>query len=299
MLERIIEVEEVEPAVPHAAAVPVGASLDVTPPVAVISDLHLGHPASYLKDPAMLVPLLGPARTLVVNGDSGELLTLCRRETARARIRRLHEICADKGIDLLFVTGNHDPFISSLHYLDLFGGKVFLTHGDALHPMIAPWSREGPIMGRERRRLTRGAREPDTLDEVMLLTKRISLVASVYMPDIRRGFLARVEMLGRFALKPWRIVHTLDYWGNVAHYSHALRARFRPDARLMLIGHTHRAGVWQTRDFTLVNTGSYQPLSRPLIVHLDERRAAVYRVRLTGDRYKLGEELHHVSLAAL
>lgn len=276
---------------------PLDPPFSVPTPVTVISDLHLGHPASYLTDPEMLLPVIAGARTVIVNGDSCELLTLCRRDEARAKLARLQEICESRGIQLVLITGNHDPIVSSLHYLDLFGGAVFLTHGDALHPMVAPWSREGPIMWEERKRITRGKPEPETIDEFLLLTKRISLVASVYSPNIKRGIIARLEMLGRFAVKPWRIIRTLEYWGNVAHYSHRLQERFRPQAKLMLIGHTHRAGVWQTKDFTLVNTGSYQPLSQPLVVQLDENRAVVRKVILERDAYHIGEELHHFSLA--
>lgn len=270
--------------------------LTVPTPIAVISDLHLGHPASYLIEPEMLLPVIGGARTVIVNGDCCELLTLCRRDEARAKLRRLQELCETRGIQLILLTGNHDPIVSGMHYLDLFDGKVFLTHGDALHPMVAPWSREGPIMWEERMRIARNKPDPEDLDEFMLLIKRITLVASVYTPNIKRGILARLEMLGRFAVKPWRIIRTLEYWGNVAHYSHRLQERFRPQAKLMLIGHTHRAGVWQTKDFTLVNTGSYQPLSQPLVVQLDEHRAVVRKVILQGNEYHIGEELHHFSL---
>ena len=43
---------------------------------------------------------------------------------------------------------------------------------------------------------------------------------------------------------------------NVVHYAHALQERFFPQAKLVVIGHTHRQGVWHLPSFTLVNTGA-------------------------------------------
>lgn len=270
--------------------------LGVEPPVTVLSDLHLAHAASYIKNPDQLIPLLGRAKTIVFNGDTGELLSLARRDEARRQIAQLCERCHDHGARPIFLTGNHDPTISSAHSLDLFGGRVFLTHGDVLHPMVATWSREGPAMWEERQRLLRHGVEPTTLEGNLLLTKRITLVAALYTAEVRHGLLAKMEMLGRFIFKPWRILLALEYWANVAHYSHHLKSAHRPDARLMLIGHTHRAGIWQAKDYTLVNTGSYQPLSKPLIVFIDERRASIHRVISQSGQFQVGPELYHRSL---
>lgn len=280
-----------------AASIPPPPSpLPIHPPVAVLSDLHLAHPASYLGDPARLMPLLGPARTVVFNGDTCELLNVQRRKRSEEMLERLIEACIDRGARPIFLTGNHDPNVSSLHYLDLFDGRVFLTHGDCLHPMVAPWSKEGPVMWEERLRLLCGAPDPVELEPMMQLIKRTTLVAAVYQPNLRKKLLARAEILSRFIYRPHRILLTLDYWANVAHFSHEIKMRHRPEAKLMLIGHTHRHGVWQARDYTLINTGSYQPLSRPLVVLMDDRRAKVYKVRGTADGWRLGRELHQVKI---
>jgi UDP-2,3-diacylglucosamine pyrophosphatase LpxH len=278
------------PAAAHCSPV------DVEPPVAVLSDLHLGHPATYLKDPANILPLLGPARTAIFNGDSCELMSVYRGKESEAQLRRLVDVCMNRGVRPYFLTGNHDPYVSSAHSMDLFGGRVFMTHGDVLHPWVAPWSREGQVIHEERMRILRTQPEPETLEETLLLTKRSSMAAALYQGNLKKSLLARLEILSRFIYKPMRILVTLEYWANVAHYSHQLKERFRPDARLMLIGHTHRAGVWQSRDYTLVNTGSYQLLSKALVVHLDERRASVHQVRGKNGVYALGRELYHRSL---
>jgi predicted phosphodiesterase len=260
--------------------------LPVRPPVLVLSDIHMAHPASYVSHPKQLTPLLDNVQTVIFNGDTCELAHLRRRAHALQLLADAVQLCEQRGVQPYFLTGNHDPIISNLHHLDLFGGRVFITHGDALHRAIAPWSWEAPAILAERRRLLAGRREPETLHETLHLSKQASLAAALYDHTVtKQGLLGRMELVSRFIRKPRRILITLMYWANVAHYSHALQERFRPDARLMIIGHTHRPGVWRNRDYLLVNTGSYQPLSHPLAVYLDENHAVVRRVRFRKGEY--------------
>ncbi|QDU63272.1 UDP-2,3-diacylglucosamine hydrolase [Planctomycetes bacterium Pan216] len=268
-------------------------------PIVVLSDLHLAHPATYLKNPEFLRPLLDGARTLILNGDTFEQLNLARRSEALDKGKQLLEQCAEQGISTVLITGNHDPQASSLHHLDLFGGRVFLTHGDMLHPAIAPWSSDARVLLAEHHRLLGGGPEPDDLDEALRLTKRSALVGSIYDDEVRAkaGWWARFMFVGRFALQPWRVPMALIYWANVSHYATVTQRRFRPDSKLMLIGHTHRPGVWQHHDFTLVNTGSFHPMSKPLLVRMNENEAVVLSTRRRGDHFEPGSVLHHVPIA--
>jgi UDP-2,3-diacylglucosamine pyrophosphatase LpxH len=268
----------------------------MTPPILVLSDLHLGHPATRLKSAAMLEPLLTYAQTAIFNGDSGELINVERRALVYQRLAELSEVCRRNHVEPVFIAGNHDPVISTAHHWDLFEGKVLVTHGDALHPTIAPWSREAAGLARERRRLLAGAAEPESLAELLLLAKRCALVAARYDAGLPPGWAARVELLSRFVRKPWRAAITLRYWARVNDYCRRLQHRHRPNARLMLIGHTHRAGVWRLGNFTLVNTGGFQPLARPLAVILDERRALVHRVERHSTCFRLGRQVFQLSL---
>ena len=246
-------------------------------PIAVISDLHLGHPATYLRDPKWIAPLLDGVASVVFNGDTFELQSVERRMLARQQAQWLRKHCLDRKITPFFLTGNHDPFASSAHYLDLMDGKVFLTHGDILHPGVAPWCREAKCLMEERRRLLAQQPEPSTLDEAVLLTKRIGSIASIYDHKQETALIARMKMLGRFAKQPARIFRAVRYWSHVPKLADQVRHKYRPEIRLMLIGHTHRPGIWQRAGYTLVNTGSFQPLSRPLVAVLHESEALVYR----------------------
>lgn len=276
---------------------PADASADpaglVVPPVLVLSDLHLAHPATYITDSAMIAPLLDGVRTVVFNGDACELLSLKRRSEGRQKLARVAEVCLDRGVRPLFLTGNHDPNVSNLHELPLFGGTVMVTHGDVLHPWLAPWARDSVHLKRERQRLLAHRQPPDDWLATLELCKEIGAVASRYDAKSKKGILARAVMVGRFAVQPWRAVHALYYWSNVVHYAHGLQERFFPQAKFLIVGHTHRAGVWHLPTFTLVNTGSYQPMSKTLGVILNDGLLRVRRIEERNGEFHFGEEVHH------
>jgi UDP-2,3-diacylglucosamine pyrophosphatase LpxH len=266
----------------------------VVEPLLVLSDLHLAHPATYFTRSDAIAPLLEGVGTVVFNGDVGELLHFKHRRDAVDRVRRLCEICLTRGARPLFLTGNHDPTVSSLHCLSLYGGSVVLTHGDVLHPWLAPWAKDAVHLKRERRRLLARRPPPDEWNGVLELCKEIGTVASRYDAKGKKGLVARSLMVGKFAVQPWRVFQALHYWSNVVHYAHALQERHFSAAKLVVVGHTHRAGVWHLPTFTLVNTGSYQPLSKPLAVRLNDGTARVHRIEGRGEEFRLGAEIHHM-----
>lgn len=265
-------------------------------PIFVFSDLHLGHPASYVNEVESMLPLLEGAATVVFNGDTFEYLSLRRRASAVEYADRLFECCNSVGARPILVTGNHDPHASSAHHLDLLEGRVFITHGDVLHPALAPWSKEAGFLLQERERLSEQHPDDEDLLDQLVLTKRCAMVASLYDNYRKRGLIARLAMPGKFLAEPWRIYKAFSYWASVPTLARSLQRRFRPEAKLMLVGHSHRAGVWRKDDFTLVNTGSYQPLSQPLVVRIEADHAIVTPAQRRGASYRYGRPMAPIPL---
>ena len=78
----------------------------------------------------------------------------------------------------------------------------------------------------------------------------------------------------------------------------AIAATHRPAARFMLIGHTHRPGVWTTPSgLTVINTGS---LSRPfgaLAVDLNPTQLTVRRIVARAGNFLPGPVIAEFALA--
>jgi predicted phosphodiesterase len=254
--------------------------LDLRYPVVVVSDLHLAHPASHLREPSGFLPLAEGACTVVFNGDTMEHNSVIRRQQAIEFARELAEAIILRGARPIFLAGNHDCRISSAPALALLSRGAFITHGDALHPLLAPWSKEAGSLRRERERLVGAGLPEGDHDAEQVLLKRMAAVASLYDSGRKAGIRAKFDMVGRFARDPLRVARAFRFWSSVPALADRFRARHCPDAGLFLIGHTHRPGIWRRSGYILVNSGSYQPLSYPLVTRFEaDGRVLVRRAR--------------------
>jgi UDP-2,3-diacylglucosamine pyrophosphatase LpxH len=259
-------------------------------PVTILSDLHVGHPASYVTDPEELAPLFRDTATAIFNGDTVEMLWLVNREKAQEQMERISHTCIAQGARPVYLNGNHDPVISSASYLDLAAGAVLVTHGDILFHAIAPWGREAALLAMEHTRILEGMDHEDRTDfeKRLVAIKRTSLALEMHEPPVRRGRWARLSMALREGWPPWRAFRIIRFWMQTPRLAAELAARFRPEARFVLIGHTHYAGVWRRGDRIVVNTGSFLPFSGRYAVRIDRDRLEVRKVVRGKGGWELG-----------
>jgi UDP-2,3-diacylglucosamine pyrophosphatase LpxH len=264
--------------------------MNVAYPVTILSDLHLGHPASYLTDPRRLAPLFEGAATVVFNGDSVEMLWVGNRDRAQEQLERLAEVCLAAGARPVFLNGNHDPVVSSASFLDLCGGAVLVTHGDILFPAVAPWSREANVVGPEHHRLVAELDEQarGDLTERLIASKRATLRLEMHEPRHPGGRLAGVVMALRESWPPWRPLRIVHCWVKTPALADALAREYRPAARYVLVGHTHYAGVWDRGGRIIVNTGSFLPYSGRSGVRLTAERLEVRPIVAQGGEWVFG-----------
>lgn len=275
-----------------------GMRIDLPEPVVVLSDLHLGHPGTFLSDPSMIAPLLEGTKTVLFNGDTYELYNPRYRSLATDQLERLFELCHTVGTAPWLLPGNHDPWASNWLSVDLADGQVFVTHGDVIHWAMAPWARDAAAFRREYQRLTEHQGEPTTLEGTLQLNKQLAMIAGYEDHGSRSGWRGEVKMLEKFAGKPLRVLYAINYWRKVESLARQFLARFRPNARMMIFGHTHRPGNWFQHDVKLVNTGSYQTLSYPQAVYLDKERASVHRAIWRKGAYHPGPIRFELSFVA-
>lgn len=258
----------------------------------ILSDLHYGHPASYLKKLRALTPLLEGVDHVVFNGDSVERRFTKEEPQGDADYTALQALCAECGVSPTFLTGNHDPFLTELHHLDLADGAVLITHGDILFPGLSPWSRDAEILRRAQIEELALAGNPRTLEPRLIASRRASLAIKDLGPY--EHHLASVRSLGGFLQEIWplwRPLKILGCWAQTPSRASALATRYRPEARTVVIGHTHRAGVWRTGGRLIVNTGSFLPLSGSLAVDVTEKEIIVRKILHHNGSFTLGREI--------
>lgn len=265
----------------------------------ILSDIHFGDRASVVDTLESLLPLLDGAERIVLNGDTLDT----RRGGNRARTERLRSevesFFANQPVPVTLLSGNHDPDIGATHLLDLAEGRLLLTHGDIVFDDIVPWSREVEqvrvLLGEELARL--GPRENAPLEALLAAYRR----ASERLPQRHQGesnpLKHALGYLKDTVWPPQRIARILRVWSRTPGLADALLARHRPNARFLVMGHTHRAGVWTLpRGTTVINTGSYCHPFGPAAVDLEGDSLCFRPVVRRKGEFRLARNARRLSL---
>ncbi len=206
---------------------------------------------------------------------------------------QLFDLCEHDGVELTLLSGNHDPFITDLRHLRLAGGQVFVTHGDALHPAVAPWS---PAAARMRKAHAEAlaAVEGESRDhlETMLAASQHASKAEWFELEEEASHSSIMAML----VRPWAWISVLRYWRLFPRLAAEFAQRHAPDSRFILIGHTHRAGIWEFDGRTVVNTGAFGFPGTPRAVRIEGQTMSVLRIRYDGATYRLAETIARYEL---
>lgn len=260
----------------------------------ILSDFHLGHEASRL--PSMLPGLSRAAAgydQVVVNGDAVNALE-CEddRPAAEPFLQQLNEALASRGGAPVLITGNHDPAVSSVHYLYFEESRLLVFHGDYIVDNPAPWLRKGgEFQNAFRQSLESRSPALDFAGRVELFRKLQSeLQVERYAIHECRG---RFRYVVRQFIPPTRPFTILRYVLSAPGWAADLASRFGRPVRRVVFGHTHRAGRWTKRGMDVYNTGSYMPCSEPYAVEIEGEE-----VRMTPVRNLLERKAAAVSIPA-
>lgn len=254
-------------------------------PVLILSDLHLGHPASRVTRVADLKPLIEGAGTVIFNGDTFQELSRGIRERSQAMLDELRELCAGLGIETQFLSGNHDPGWPGPGWLELAGGRIVVTHGDAVFWQGSPWSRERYAREDQLEELWREhlTREDDAGERLRLAREVARALKAASLP---RGRSLWQRVHDAFS-PPRRGLEILRVWWNQADAIARFAEDYFPAAEVVVVGHFHRGGVWHKRGRLVVNSGAFL---RPHGAHWVEWSGdylRVGRIEMNG-RYRRG-----------
>lgn len=267
------------------------------PRVRIFSDLHFGDPRSDVRDLRSLSPLFAGADEIILNGDTLDTVapaTLDNQNTVR-------DFFATAAPPATFLTGNHDPDISERAELSLAEGRVWVTHGDVFFDQIAPWSHHAPDLIRRLAALEAVAPPSGEVSlETRFMRHRMACAGHMASAEIHRPHTtARLRRIARTFFPPRRLIAILRAWRDTPRLAASLATTHRPLARVVVLGHTHRPGVWRASGperITVVNTGSF---SRPLggaFVELAGERLRVVRIDRRGAEFFPGAVLADLAL---
>lgn len=237
--------------------------------VRFISDLHYGHERCEAPTPQELVNSMDGIGMLVVVGDLAETRDCPwkqRGETLRAELRQL---CAKQSIELIEISGNHDPDTPALLAL-FWQGRVAAMHGHALYKEVAPWSWEYLRNKKACHELI--ARYADC-DSNLHSRLELSRAMCTLSPPIMKREGIKNRFLRSFLhcfWPPQRPFHIVWGWLTCGYKAERFTRRFLPDIETFILGHFHRYGKWRFGKRAILNTGAWFKHATPYIVDMQD-----------------------------
>ncbi len=224
-------------------------------PIRILSDLHLGHPASLIDHVEQLRPLITGAGTVIFNGDTWQELAKTMQSRSGAMLTELKSLCAEEGVETVFLPGNHDPSISDQNLVELDGGRIVILHGQVIFPEVSPWSNYYFAKQQEVKAL---------LDEKLPLAKSIDdrflLAKEVVQLMTPKRWVPKKSKFDYYLNTVWP---PKRFWTLLRVRKTALKAsgkfcqEFFPAAKVVVLGHFHRTFIQKGEDLTLINTGAF------------------------------------------
>jgi UDP-2,3-diacylglucosamine pyrophosphatase LpxH len=259
----------------------------MTPPVRILSDLHLGHRVSRIASAESLRPLIAGAGTVIFNGDTWQELARQLRGRSAEMLDDLKRICAEEGAKPVFLSGNHDPGWPGPGWVELAGGKILITHGDALFPEGSPWSREALTRQEQVGELWK--RYASVIDEP---AERIALAREMALV-LRAAEYPKGKRLWQRALDavrpPRRAFEMLRVWATQADAAADFAERYFPRAEVVIKGHFHHSGIWRKRGRLVINLGAFMTPCRAMWAEYDGGLLRCGKVDERGPDYRLGQ----------
>jgi predicted phosphodiesterase len=278
---------------------PLACPLSIPVLTRILSDLHYDDSESQVRSLAMLKPLLEGADRIVINGDALDSQVIAP-ERARALISEVKAFFAAHTPETLFISGNHDPDISSVPELLLADGLIWLTHGDIFFEYVAPWSR---YLSEYRRRIHAlrdplPAAERDRLDTRYRILRAACIAPPPERDPYDHSLAHRIACLLRLFAHPRRPLSMIHSWLTSPRVAAGMAARHHPSARFVIFGHIHHPGVWtKHRPRIVINTGSFTPPRGALMIEFDEANLRVLRIARRSGAFYPGAVIAEFPLA--
>lgn len=246
--------------------------------IRILSDLHLGHPASRIQEVEKLAPLFEGCEQVVFAGDVWQ-----ERKTGHQDSDLMFEKLGEMvGMRATYLRGNHDPGTpQGLAWLN--GKDVLVTHGDAVYRDATPWAREMPIFREEVKKIIARYDENDP----QACSDRACEIAWVLKPQ---PFLKLPVPLNFFVSAFWPLTRPFEIfsaWKGLGDECHRFLERVAPETKVLICGHFHHAGIWEKSGRLVINTGSFMKCSKPRCVDIDGPEVIIREI-IYSQEWKVG-----------
>ena len=254
----------------------------------VISDTHLGKPSGATAE--ALRPIWQGIDELIINGDTAEVQVPWLRGAAVRELDQLEQLTGKDGVKLTLISGNHDAYLTDRRCIQRGSDSILIMHGDALHPAVAPWTRFAKPLAKRTNKEIANAEKDD-------LTSRLDIAQHVGHSEFLKEYVLSnlsESTTKRILARPIEVPQVLWYWKREPKLAAQFLDRYAPQAKVLIVGHSHRRAIWRsgnaTGERTIINTGAFMFPGKPQGVLLHGDTLAVHQIVKQQGTYRCCEK---------
>jgi predicted phosphodiesterase len=262
----------------------------------ILSDLHFRDASSRLRRLEDLQPLLEGVDELWLNGDTCDNQSGLNPE----EVAKISAFFHERVPRVRFLTGNHDPDISSEHQATTASGRLWAFHGDALFPNVVPWSRvRDQLAARvDSIRAAHPERDFESFEGRMACLREACTGFQRECDPARRDVPHRLRRAWTEFFPPRQPWAMLQAWRTMADRVADVAPRWQPQARVIATGHIHFPHVWQRGELTIINTGAFSGPLGAATVEWEGEVVKVRRLQQHQGAWHAGSLMREIPLAA-
>ena len=242
----------------------------------ILSDIHFCKKSSTCTDAVQLRSLWQDCSTLILNGDTTQEFGMHSAEQSKKCTDELVRLATEDGVSTILICGNHDPQYKN-HHVWLQDSSVLVTHGHIAFEGVAPWSWRAPHIAKAKE--TYLAESGDGFEEQLVAIQKASTDAATGAFHSRRP-----STFGLICIAIPCALKVLIGWASFPTRMYKWATKYAPSAKVIITGHTHRAGTWKRGGTTIINTGCFGFPSHPRAVVIENNLLTVYKIKkVNGD----------------
>lgn len=245
--------------------------------VRIISDLHYGHERCQAPEPKELIAAMAGVDILVVAGDLAETRSNAWMQCAENKRSEIRQLCAEQGIQLIEIAGNHDPDVPCM-MLSLWEGSSIIIHGHCLFDEVAPWGWEY-LNDKEATRafIAQYPERESNIEQCFNLARDMSLRVKPIFKAKKQLPIDCLNKILHCVWPPERPINIIRAWIEAPFRASRFADRFAPQCKNIIFGHVHRCGKWQKKGRTLITTGAWFKQAYPALVDMKDGEIISYR----------------------
>ncbi|MCK5113521.1 MAG: metallophosphoesterase family protein [Phycisphaerae bacterium] len=254
-------------------------------PVVLFSDLHLCSKSHHHWQGELerLRGLWADAKTVIFNGDSISW-KIARHHDQCEKIRdEITDYFRSHGLETVFIAGNSDQEVCSRDYQFIRDEKILVLHGHAIFKSVSPWNYHAAKIKQLRHEFLESI--PQTSRNTLDVATQSARTATVEiqrqcMNNRCKTGLSSYIFLKRHNFRTlMRISKILKSWKTAPKLGADFMERYAPQAKFLIMGHTHRSGVWKIGERIIINTGSIKKPRTALYIRIENDVLKVFRIR--------------------